>query len=116
LVAAAQPLFWGSAPDGRFMFGSDPVDLAACDPTPTGFPAGAAPARPGPPALRPPRPFSVCRLARACTTARAIRKQFETPCCYSALAAAAAPTGALLKVAHNMLPTSVPTTCSARTK
>ena len=37
----AQPLFWGAAPDGRFMLGSDPIDLAACDPTPTSFPAGA---------------------------------------------------------------------------
>ena len=37
----AQPLYWGAAPDGRFMLGSDPIDLAACDPTPTSFPAGA---------------------------------------------------------------------------
>ena len=38
----AQPLYWGAAPDGRFMLGSDPVDLAACDPTPTAFPSGTA--------------------------------------------------------------------------
>ena len=40
--APAQPLYWGAAPDGRFMLGSDPVDLAACDPTPTAFPSGTA--------------------------------------------------------------------------
>ncbi|KAK9832751.1 hypothetical protein WJX81_008373 [Elliptochloris bilobata] len=38
--AGAQPLYWGASPDGRFMLGSDPIDLAACDPTPTAFPAG----------------------------------------------------------------------------
>ena len=41
----AQPLYWGAAPDGRFMLGSDPVDLATCDPTPTAFPAGTAEAK-----------------------------------------------------------------------
>ena len=42
LCLSAQPLYWGAAPDGRFMLGSDPVDLAACDPTPTAFPSGTA--------------------------------------------------------------------------
>ena len=36
----AQDLFWGAAPDGRLLFGSDPMDLVCCNPTATPFPAG----------------------------------------------------------------------------
>ena len=33
-------MHWGTTEDGRFMFGSDPVDLTDCNPTATPFPAG----------------------------------------------------------------------------
>ena len=33
-------MHWGTTEDGRFMFGSDPIDLTDCDPTATPFPAG----------------------------------------------------------------------------
>ncbi len=36
----AQPLHWGASPDGRFMLGTDLVDLKDCNPTATPFPAG----------------------------------------------------------------------------
>ena len=38
--SGAEPLFWGATPNGSFMFGSDLVDLAACNPSATAFPAG----------------------------------------------------------------------------
>ena len=34
-------MHWGTTDDGRFMFGSDPIDLTECNPTATPFPAGA---------------------------------------------------------------------------
>lgn len=33
-------MHWGTTEDGRFMFGSDPIDLTDCNPTATPFPAG----------------------------------------------------------------------------
>ena len=50
-------MHWGTTEDGRFMFGSDPIDLTDCNPTATPFPAGV-------PALCPPAPFRVSALAR----------------------------------------------------
>ncbi|KAK9828559.1 hypothetical protein WJX72_000752 [[Myrmecia] bisecta] len=35
-----QPLYWGGSQDGRFMFGTDLVDLMDCNPSATPFPAG----------------------------------------------------------------------------
>ena len=36
-------MHWGTTDDGRFMFGSDPIDLSGCNPTATPFPAGDLP-------------------------------------------------------------------------
>ena len=34
-------MHWGTTDDGRFIFGSDPIDFTECNPTATPFPAGA---------------------------------------------------------------------------
>lgn len=34
-------LHWGTTDDGRFIFGSDPIDLTECNPSASPFPAGA---------------------------------------------------------------------------
>ncbi|KAJ9525605.1 hypothetical protein QJQ45_003374 [Haematococcus lacustris] len=36
----SQPLFWGATGDGQLVFGAEPEDLAACNPSATLFPAG----------------------------------------------------------------------------
>lgn len=36
-----QDMQWGVSDDGRFMFGSQDIDLKECNPTATPFPAGA---------------------------------------------------------------------------
>lgn len=33
-------MYWGTTDDGRFMLGSDPIDLTECNPSATPFPAG----------------------------------------------------------------------------
>ena len=42
-AAGGADMHWGTTDDGRFIFGSDPIDLAACNPTATPFPAGSQP-------------------------------------------------------------------------
>lgn len=36
----SQDMHWGVTDDGRFMFGSQDIDLTECNPTATPFPAG----------------------------------------------------------------------------
>lgn len=40
-VEGVQPLYWGSTPEGRLLFGSNVADLKDCDPTSVAFPAGS---------------------------------------------------------------------------
>lgn len=39
-ASGSADMHWGTTGDGRFMFGSDPIDLTECNPTATPFPAG----------------------------------------------------------------------------
>ncbi len=42
----AQDMHWGVTDDGRFMFGSEDIDLRECNPTATPFPAGVVSSSP----------------------------------------------------------------------